>query len=282
MAPVQPDFGRNIQRIRKELGLSQEALALKANLHRTAIGKIESGERDPSLSTSISISNALGVPLQEIFEPRNFRKASGHISDMPAEINGIDKSMIKRAIEEVYSVLDLIDFELEKRSVPKISSLIELANVSAMVGNIFGGALAKASNGYWVRSGPHKYPDLIRPRGAGDDGIELKVALENNTPKGHLPKPGKHISIRYVLAHSKNNFKYLPNKRGDTVSIWEIKCGHLSETDFSVSNTPGDSGKTANFSSDAFKRMKLIYFDKSICPFSNIKKYLSEHGPVLP
>lgn len=281
MQQVQPNLGKTIQRLRVKRGLSQETLAQKAGLHRTAIGKIESGEREPSLSNSMAIANALHVPLQELYSPHEYRVASGLFSDPPPEFIGVTKNSIKLSIEEVYTVLDAIDSEMQIRSVPKISSLIELANLSAMVGNIIGMAFAKYSGGYWVRNGPHKYPDLIRPIETGAvDGIEIKVALEKNTPKGHLPKPGKHISIRYVLTHSGDDFSFNEEYRGDAVSIWEVKCGILTESDFNLSNTPGDSGKTANFSSDAFKRMKLVYFDDAICPYRNSERYLSSHGHI--
>lgn len=56
-------FGMHIRQIRQNQGLSQESLAERANMHRTYIGMIERGERNPALLNLIRLSDALNVPL---------------------------------------------------------------------------------------------------------------------------------------------------------------------------------------------------------------------------
>lgn len=51
----------NVRRLRKALGLSQEALADACGLHRTYIGSIERAERNISIDNIERISAALGV-----------------------------------------------------------------------------------------------------------------------------------------------------------------------------------------------------------------------------
>jgi transcriptional regulator with XRE-family HTH domain len=55
-------FGRAIRSLREARGLSQEEFASQAKLHRTYVGGIERGERNPTLSTITRLARALGVP----------------------------------------------------------------------------------------------------------------------------------------------------------------------------------------------------------------------------
>ena len=56
------EIGQNIRVLRKARGLSQEALAFKAELDRTYIGGVERGERNISALNICRIAEALGVP----------------------------------------------------------------------------------------------------------------------------------------------------------------------------------------------------------------------------
>lgn len=59
-------FGAHIRILRQSQNLSQEELAEKANMHRTYIGMIERGERNPALLNLIRLAQALDVPLPEL------------------------------------------------------------------------------------------------------------------------------------------------------------------------------------------------------------------------
>ena len=52
-------FGIAVRNLRLRLGLSQEALAHRANLHRTYIGSVERGERNITLNNIHAIAIAL-------------------------------------------------------------------------------------------------------------------------------------------------------------------------------------------------------------------------------
>ena len=56
-------FGKNVRKFRLSQGLSQDALAEKAGLHRTYIGAVERGERNITLINAEKIANALGINL---------------------------------------------------------------------------------------------------------------------------------------------------------------------------------------------------------------------------
>jgi transcriptional regulator with XRE-family HTH domain len=55
-------FGQRLRKLRTEHGVSQDRLALITGLHRTAISKLELGERDPQLDTILRLARGVGVP----------------------------------------------------------------------------------------------------------------------------------------------------------------------------------------------------------------------------
>ena len=59
-------FAENLRIRRLKLGLSQEAFAELANLHRTYIGSVERGERNISIDNMEAIAQALGVTLVQM------------------------------------------------------------------------------------------------------------------------------------------------------------------------------------------------------------------------
>jgi DNA-binding XRE family transcriptional regulator len=61
-------LGRAIRARRKQVGLSQEALAERAGLHSNYIGMIERGQRNPSATTLFAVAKALGLSLATLVE----------------------------------------------------------------------------------------------------------------------------------------------------------------------------------------------------------------------
>jgi len=59
-------FGERVRSLRKDAGLSQEALADKCGLDRTYVGGIERGERNVSLRNIEVIAKALGTEISEL------------------------------------------------------------------------------------------------------------------------------------------------------------------------------------------------------------------------
>jgi len=62
-------FGQRVRELRMALGVSQEALADRAGLHRTYVGSIERGERNLSLDAIWCLADALGVPAADLLKP---------------------------------------------------------------------------------------------------------------------------------------------------------------------------------------------------------------------
>ena len=59
-------FAANLRTLRKAAGLNQEELALRADIHRTQISYVESGQRMPRLDTLIKLAGALGVTANDL------------------------------------------------------------------------------------------------------------------------------------------------------------------------------------------------------------------------
>lgn len=67
MSKIEEGFGERVRELRLARRLSQEELAFKSGVHRTYLGGIERGERNPSLKNIAAIAEALGVSLSELF-----------------------------------------------------------------------------------------------------------------------------------------------------------------------------------------------------------------------
>lgn len=61
-------IGRRIRELRKEKGLSQEALAEAASIDRSYLGGIERGEHNFNVINLIKIAASLGADVGELFK----------------------------------------------------------------------------------------------------------------------------------------------------------------------------------------------------------------------
>ena len=60
-------IGKNIKRVRNQLGLTQDELVRKSGVKHTTLTKIESNVVvKPSVQTVAKIAKALGVPMEEL------------------------------------------------------------------------------------------------------------------------------------------------------------------------------------------------------------------------
>ena len=106
----------------------------------------------------------------------------------------------------------------------------------------------------------------------GSSEVVAAYEAEKNNPKGHLAKAGHYLVCRYVLGTSKGG--YTISERGDVVWIWEVRFGYLAERHFNISNTAGDSGKTAVVNADGMTELKVVYFDKKFSPYTERSEYM--------
>lgn len=66
--------GQRIRELRKQLDLSQEALALKSEVDRTYMTDVENGRRNVSIEILEKIIRALEASFTEFFNTKEFKK----------------------------------------------------------------------------------------------------------------------------------------------------------------------------------------------------------------
>ncbi len=67
---VRERIGLNLQRLRRERGLSQEELAHRANIHQTYLSGVEQGKRNPSVVVLQRIAEGLGLDIEALVRRR--------------------------------------------------------------------------------------------------------------------------------------------------------------------------------------------------------------------
>jgi len=68
MDDVRQHLAANLRRLRQEKGLSQEAFADEAGLHRPYVSDIERGARNPTITVVEKLARALDVPMGRLLD----------------------------------------------------------------------------------------------------------------------------------------------------------------------------------------------------------------------
>jgi DNA-binding XRE family transcriptional regulator len=63
-------LARNVRRLRKEKGWTQDELAAKVKIEQTAVSLIENGRANPTLQTLEAVAASLGVRFTDLFDTR--------------------------------------------------------------------------------------------------------------------------------------------------------------------------------------------------------------------
>lgn len=89
-------FGASVRGWRNQLGLSQEELAERANLHRTYVSDVERGSRNISLENIERLASALNVSVSALFPQSNL--AVGR--NVTGENGGHDQNLVEVLLVE--------------------------------------------------------------------------------------------------------------------------------------------------------------------------------------
>jgi transcriptional regulator with XRE-family HTH domain len=71
---IKVEVGKRIRELRNEMGISQEALANKAEIDRTYVTDVENGRRNISIENLEKLVIALQVEFKDFFNAPNFNK----------------------------------------------------------------------------------------------------------------------------------------------------------------------------------------------------------------
>lgn len=65
---IQESFGKRVQQLRKETGMSQEKFALEIGMDRTYLASVEAGRRNVSLNNIQKIAQGFGLSVAALLE----------------------------------------------------------------------------------------------------------------------------------------------------------------------------------------------------------------------
>ena len=65
---IQKAFGKKVQELRKQKGISQEKFALSIDMDRTYLASVEAGKRNIAIKNIKKISDGLDIHLSQLFE----------------------------------------------------------------------------------------------------------------------------------------------------------------------------------------------------------------------
>lgn len=95
-------FGERMKQIRQNKGMTQNQLAVKANISRVAIGNYERGDRQPNIDITKKIADALGVPVADLAGWSAFDDQYPHLAD---EVKLLD--LAKKIDENTFQLNEL-------------------------------------------------------------------------------------------------------------------------------------------------------------------------------
>ena len=107
-------LARNLASLRHARTLTQEALARVAEVPRSTIANLESGDGNPSLTVLVKVANALDVPIDELLAAPRAKVRKWSAADIARTTKGRGVSLRSLVPEPVpEEVLTLMDFEPE-------------------------------------------------------------------------------------------------------------------------------------------------------------------------
>lgn len=98
-------IGVNIRKFRLKKDISQEALSLSAGLHPAYLGRLERGEKCPTIDTLYKICNALEIEVYELLDFTGYENSS----NTSQSILRIEKAISKLSESKQNKIAEIIE-----------------------------------------------------------------------------------------------------------------------------------------------------------------------------
>lgn len=251
-------LGQVISKLRKERNISQEQLALEADVDRTRLGEIERGEANPTIDTLNRIAHTLGQTLGSVIIEAE--EVSSGVAKKPfPTINpdylnrslplpkGLTYQQLEKALNRATSILNQIGLNPENGE-------IQWNIYSGVVSNIVTKAIAEASS--FVQNKDTNHPDLYNPLLPHEDpnwGIEMKATHQiGKGGESHNPGKGWFMVVVYQIVE-------------EQTLIVQVEVAYLAKEDWKIHERAEHSNRTRTAVTVASATRKLrensVYLD---------------------
>jgi transcriptional regulator with XRE-family HTH domain len=230
-------LGQLILRLRKERNISQEMIALDAEVDRTRLGEIERGEANPTIDTLIKIANILGQTLASLIEEAE--QISSGVIKKP--IPTVNPQYIKRAVplprglthDQLEQALNKTLVILSQIGLDPTNGDIQMNIYSGAVSNIVTKAIAETSD--LVQNKDTAHPDLYNPtldRLDPDWGLEMKTTHRiGKGGESHNPGKGWFMIVVYRIIEAQTH-------------IIQVEVAQLEKEDWTIHDRAENSSRT--------------------------------------
>lgn len=101
---IKKNFGRNIKKLRKAKGLTQEQLAEKLNLQLQTISFIENGRTFVSSEVIADFADYFGVEPYVLFMP-SFKENTDKEANLKKDINSLLFNFNEKKLKSIYNII---------------------------------------------------------------------------------------------------------------------------------------------------------------------------------
>lgn len=252
-------IGQIIVRLRKERNISQEGVALDADIDRTRLGEIERGEANPTIDTLSKIASVLGQTLGALIEEAE-ELSSGIIRKPVPTVKheyinrnvllpqGLTHEQLEQALNKALVILNQIGLD-------PVEGDIQFNIYSGAVSNLVTKAIAETSD--FIQNKDTAHPDLYNPnldRNDDDWGLEMKAS--NKIGKGgesHNPGKGWFMVVIYKIVDGQTH-------------IVQVEVARLEKADWVIHERGENSNRTRTAVTMEHATKKLrensVYLDK--------------------